>query len=166
MESGPAPLLIQAYVADLVIYGVTRQTSERTRLVDVLNTGDGTFTVESARVQAGGAAQSYSRVILEKHRLIAIIPIETEAQLRRQAEYRLGMSRQPTMRLQVSVFSPPYHLAGTVHLTSAQPIERVLPALNRFFVMTNATLTSSDGATSEHTVIVVNRDNVNVLGQP
>jgi hypothetical protein len=158
------PLLVELYLEQARLSGITYQVEERRRLIDVLNARDEAFHLQAAKLSmVGGQKRDLETIAVEKRSIIAAIPRETVEQSRQRTLLRTVVGRRPTQPLDLTLIAPPFVVQGTAHLLAGQAsIKGRLRAdpdlFTRFFSVTDGRLYLPDGGTIEAPVILVNRD--------
>jgi len=160
----PQPLLVELFLENARIRGLSAEVGERRRLVDVLNSADEAFHLGKARVSIGSSeARDLDNLNVEKRAIIVAIPHETEEQRRERAMMRMTMGANPTKPAKVTVLVPPFLVEGTAHLppsvgTLRGNLHAASGVFNHFLTMTDAKLILPNGSAIEAPVIFVNRD--------
>ena len=168
MTSLQSSLIVELYLDRARIIGVLPNVSQNRRLVDVLGNQDSTFEVESAEARLIGSVQSYrfNLMTVRKSDVLFAIPRETPDQIRGRALYRTGMSTQTQAAMAIGVLLSICHISGTTFVPPGQNRQKIeADLLPRFFAMSGATITQSDGSTSEEAVVIVNREGILALGR-
>jgi hypothetical protein len=166
------PLLVELFLANGRIRGLTSQVEQRRRLVDVLNSSDEAFHLDGARVSVGaGEPRDLPNLNVEKRAIIAAIPHETEEQLHQRAMLRMMVGATPTKTARVTVLLPPFIAEGVAHMpASVGNLRGQLHAdtgmFNRFMTMTEARLVLPNGTAIDVPVLFVNRDLVAAMTSP
>jgi hypothetical protein len=159
----PDPLLVEAFLSGgAVINGLCRQVEERKRLVDVLNSTEGTIEIEMARLflRAGTEPMVFPTISIEKRSIVAAVPRETSAQNRRRAVLTNMMGgRRQRMHKDVTVICPPYAIEGVAHVAEGSGTLRPSPDIfTHFFPMTDVVITLAGEGERILPVVLVNRD--------
>lgn len=158
------PLLVELFLANSRIRGLSTQVEERRRLVDVLNSTENAFHLDQAKVSLGaGSSRDLPNLNVEKRAIVVAIPHETEDQLRQRAVLRMTVGASPTKPAQVTVLVPPFVIEGTAHLppsvgTLRGNLHADTGVFNRFLTMTDAQLILPNGTAIDGPVMFINRD--------
>jgi hypothetical protein len=158
------PLLVELFLANSRIRGLTTEVEERRRLVDILNSVDTSFHLNQAKASVGGGApMDLANLNVEKRAIVIAVPHETEEQKRQRAVMRMTVGTNPTKPAKVTVIVPPFVVEGTAHLPpSVGTLRGTLHAdtgvFNHFLTMTDAKLALPNGQELAAPVLFVNRD--------
>jgi hypothetical protein len=162
-QNQPA-LLVELYLKDGHISGLTDQVEQRRRLVDVLNGPDRFFSLDQAKLTlyASGGARFVQAMTVDKSAIILAVPHEIHEQLRLRAILNTGISAgRSTVQTQLGLVIPPLYVEGTAHLLpGAGKLRPDLASFSRFFALTSAQVTLQDGSNLELPVVLINRDGV------
>jgi len=166
------PLLVELFLENARIRGLSNQVEERRRLVDVLNSDDEAFHLNQANVSLGaGAPRDLANLNVEKRAIVVAIPHESEEQLRQRAMLRMTVGASPTKPAEITVLVPPFVAEGTAHLppsvgTLRGNLHANTGVFNRFLTMTDAKLILPNGSAIEAPVMLINRDLIAAISSP
>ena len=172
-EQDSMPLLVELFLANGRIQGLTREVHDRQRLIDVLGGAAQALRLESARVLLGAASttRDFASLNVEKRSILAAIPHETKLQQRERSVLTTTVGRSQTHAIQATLIVPPLIAEGFVHVPqSFGGIGSKLTAdgqiFGRFISVTNATLTLPGGTELDAPVLLVNRDLIAAISVP
>jgi hypothetical protein len=164
-DANPHTLLVELFLSNGRLQGLTHEVRDRRRLVDVLTEASPTFRLESARVLLGSSSEprEFPHLNVEKRAILAAIPRETEAQIRQRTMLTTMVGRTSTHMIEATLLLPPFLAEGSIHVPqSVGGIGSKLTAdaqiFARFISVTGARLTLPGGAVVETPVLLVNRD--------
>jgi hypothetical protein len=164
-DSSGNTLLVELFLPNGRLQGLTHEVRDRRRLVDVLSEPANAFRLASAKVVLGSAAtvREFPSLNFEKRTIIAAIPHETQQQQRQRSMLTSTVGKSLTHTIQATLLLPPFIAAGSVHVPhSVGNIGSKLTAdpqiFARFISVTGAKLTLPGGAEVEAQVLLVNRD--------
>ncbi len=166
------PLLVELFLENARIRGLSNQVEERRRLVDVLNSDDEAFHLAQAQVSLGtGEPRDLANLNVEKRAIVVAIPHETEEQLRQRAMLRMTVGATPTKPAAITVLIPPFVAEGTAHLppsvgTLRGKLHATTGIFNRFLTMTDAKLILPNGSAIAASVMFINRDLIAAISSP
>jgi hypothetical protein len=166
MNEERQPLLVELFMDGAKVTGYCHLVQERRRLVDVLNSVDETFEIESVCIAlASGATREFPLLTVEKRAVRLAIPRETPAQARERAMLRTIVGRTETAAVNVTMLLPPFIVEGSAHIPrGVHALRRRLRAdpdiFSRFFSITSAKLMMPDGSDQEAPVVLLNREMV------
>ena len=166
------PLLVELFLENARIRGLSNQVEERRRLVDVLNAAEEAFHLDQGKVTMGaGEPRDLANLNVEKRAIVIAIPHETEDQLRQRAMLRMTMGATPTKPAEITVLVPPFVAEGTAHLppsvgTLRGNLHANTGVFNRFLTLTDAKLILPNGGAIEAPVMFVNRDLIAAMSSP
>jgi hypothetical protein len=164
-ESNPNPLLVELFLANGRIQGVTHEVRERKRLVDVLTEPNPALRLESVKVLMASTSggREMPALNVEKRSIVAAIPHETQQQLRERSMLTTTVGKFQTQPLRAILLLPPFIAEGSIHVpSSVGSIGNKLTAdsqiFARFISVTGAKLTLPGGTEVESPVLLINRD--------
>jgi hypothetical protein len=165
MSEASAPLLVELFLSNGRVHGITHEVHDRTRLLDVLTDGQRAFRLDSAKVLLGASpkVREFGSLNVEKRSIVAAIPHETQAQLRHRSMQTTTVGKSPTRPIQATLLLPPFVAEGRMHVSqSIGNIGRHLSAdagiFASFISVTDARLFLPGGTEVEAPVLLVNRD--------
>ena len=163
--SDPNTLLVELFLSNGRVQGLTHEVRERRRLVDVLSESGTALRLESAKVLLGASitTREYPSLNVEKRAILAAIPHETQQQQRQRTMLTTTVGKSATHALTATLLLPPFIAEGSVHVPqSVGNIGSKLTAdtqiFGRFISVTGAKLVLPGGAEIETPVLLVNRD--------
>ena len=117
-EASPNPLLVELFLSNGRVHGITHEVHDRIRLVDVLTDGNRAFRMDSAKVLLGATTnvREFGSLNVEKRSIIAAIPHETQAQLRQRSMQTTTVGKSQTRSLRVTLLIPPFVAEGSLHV--------------------------------------------------
>lgn len=161
----PDPLLVELFLSNGRIQGLTHEVHERRRLVDVLTDSTQALRLDAAKVLLGGSptTREFANINVEKRSILAAIPHETQQQIHQRSMLTTTVGKSETRPVKVTLLLPPLIAEGSMHLPrGAGNIGANLNAdaqlFARFVSVTGATLTLPGGAELPAPVLLVNRD--------
>jgi hypothetical protein len=165
MSEASAPLLVELFLSNGRVHGITHEVHDRTRLLDVLTDGHRVFRLDSAKVLLGASpkVREFGSLNIEKRSIIAAIPHETQAQLHQRSMQTTTVGKNPTRPIQATLLIPPFIAEGLMHVSqSIGNIGRHLSAdpgiFANFISVTEAKLSLPGGTEVAAPVLLVNRD--------
>jgi hypothetical protein len=167
------PLLVEVFLSNRRILGLTHEVHSRRRLIDVLSAAAPAFTLHSAKTRIGASAamQEFATLNIEKRAIFVAVPHETKQQERERSVFTTTVGKSQTQPIQATLLLPPFIATGLVHVPfSFAGIGTRLTAdpqiLGRFVPVTSARLTLPRGEELEAPVLLVNRDLIAAIGVP
>jgi hypothetical protein len=164
-EVSASPLLVELFLTNGRIRGVTHEVRGRKRLLDVLTDGGAALRLESANVlfASTSGARELGSLNIEKRSIVAAIPHETPQQLRERSMLTSTVGKHQTHQLHAVLLLPPFIAEGSIHLpSSVGGIGAKLTADAQIFAsfvsVTGAKLSLPGGSEIESPVLLVNRD--------
>ena len=164
-DSNPPTLLVELFLANGRVRGLTYEVHDRRRLVDVLIDGSPAIRLDSAKMLLGGetTGREFANLNVEKRAIFAAIPHETHAQQRERSMQTTTIGRSATKAIQATLVLPPFIAEGAVHVPESvgnlgSKLTADARVFARFFSVTGARLTLPGGAHVESPVLLVNRD--------
>lgn len=173
-EVQKSPLLVEVILrGGQMVRGVTTLVSGRRRLVDLLNSPEEMFQLESVTLTPPPSApppqgsedprrRHFASLVIEKEAIHLAIPLETPEQLRARAVLATIVGRLATVPAALTVLLPPLIIEGVGHLPPGFGQVRADPEMfQRFFPLTDARLVMSDGSVRAGLpIVLLNRDHV------
>jgi hypothetical protein len=164
-ETTSNTLLVELFLSNGRVQGLTREVRERRRLIDVLIEPSPVFRLESAKVRLGSAqvSRDFTSLNVEKRAILAAIPHETQQQLHQRTMLTTMVGKNETRAIRATLLLPPFIAEGSVHVPiSAGSIGDKMTAdaqfLQRFISVTSAKMVLPGGSEIEAPVLLVNRD--------
>ena len=164
-EASDGALLVELFLPNGRMQGVTYEVRDRRRLIDVLSDASSVLKLESVEVFLGSSAtaREFPSINVEKRSILAAIPQETQQQQRQRSMLTNTVGRSPTRTLQATLLLPPFIAEGAVHVpASVGNIGSKLTAdpqiFGRFISLTSANLVLPGGNELATPVLLVNRD--------
>jgi len=164
-EATASPLLVELFLTNGRIRGVTHEVRGRKRLLDVLTDGGPSLRLESANVlfASTSGARELASLNVEKRSIVAAIPHETQQQLRERSMLTSTVGKYQTQPLHAVLLLPPFIAEGSIHVpSSVGSIGARLTADAQIFAsfvsVTGAKLSLPGGSEIESPVLLVNRD--------
>jgi hypothetical protein len=164
-EANSNTLLVELFLSNGRVHGLTHEVHDRRRLVDVLTEPGPVFTLEAAKVLLGSSssAREFPSLNVEKRAILAAIPHETQQQQRQRTMLTTMVGKSQTRAIQATLLLPPFIAEGSVHVPqSVGGIGSKLTAdaqlFPRFISVTGATLILPGGTEVQSGVLLVNRD--------
>jgi hypothetical protein len=104
------PLLVELFLSNCRIQGVTYEVHERRRLVDVLTDGAHALRLEAARVLLGASStpRELPSINVEKRSIVAAIPHETRQQVRHRSMLTTTVGKTETRPFKATLLLPPF----------------------------------------------------------
>jgi hypothetical protein len=163
MNSPADSLAVEVFLQGMVVRGHSNDAVGRRRLLDVLNAPEEHIELSEATVKslASGESMEFPTIAIQKRSIIAAIPRETAGQDHQRQMANLG-GRVETLQIGVTIAAPPYVISGTAHAIHGSRAPKVPSAssvlFTRFFSVTDATITDSEGQPTEASILLVNRE--------
>ncbi len=164
-EASPNPLLVELFLSNGRVHGITHEVHDRIRLVDVLTDGNRAFRMDSAKVLLGATTnvREFGSLNVEKRSIIAAIPHETQAQLRQRSMQTTTVGKSQTRSLRVTLLIPPFVAEGSLHVPQGvgnigghlTADAKIFPG---FISVTGAKLLLPGGTEVQAPILLVNRD--------
>ncbi len=164
-EANPSTLLVELFLSNGRVQGVTHEVRDRKRLVDVLTDGSPNFRLESAKVLLGSStgAREFASINIEKRFILAAIPHETQAQLRQRSMLTTTVGKSQTRPIKATLLLPPFMAEGSIHIPHGignigdklTADAKIFPS---FVSVTGSRLILPGGMPVETPVLLVNRD--------
>ena len=159
------PLLVEVFLSNGRLRGITHEVRERTRLLDVLTDGSRALRLESAKVMLNStpSGREFASINIEKRFILAAIPHETQAQQRQRSMSTSMVGKSQTRPIEATLLLPPFIAEGSLHIPhSVGHIGNRLTAdaqiFSSFISVTGARLTLPGGTEIETPILLVNRD--------
>jgi hypothetical protein len=164
-EASASPLLVEVFLANGRIRGLTHEVHSRHRLVDVLGAASQSLALKSVQTRLGASmnAREFVTLNIEKRAIVAAIPHETKQQERERSVLTTTVGKSQTQPLHATLILPPFVAEGSIHVPFGfAGIGTKLTAnpqiFGPFVPVTGARLTLPGGETLEAPVLLVNRD--------
>ena len=164
-ETTSSTLLVELFLSNGRVHGLTHEVQERRRLIDVLTEPSPVFRLEATKVRLGSSTGSreFASLNVEKRAILAAIPHETQQQLRQRTMLTTMVGKSETRAIRATLLLPPFIAEGSVHVPiGAGNIGDKMTAdaqfFQRFISVTGAKLILPGGAEIESPVLLVNRD--------
>lgn len=161
-------LTVDLLLSGYRLFGVTYQVNEKVRLGDVLNSAGETIVLKHASILGlkGQVMATLPEVTIEKRRLVAAIPKESEEYQQKQRVFRAGMMRPNLVRVPVLTVVPPYAAMGKVHVSPGSDLsDPEHCGLARFFPMTDAVLFMGEERLYQGAIVLLNRNLIAMMGK-
>jgi hypothetical protein len=103
------PLLVEVFLANGRILGLTHEVHSRRRLVDVLGGAAPAFTLLSVKSRFGVSPeiQEFATLNIEKRAIFVAVPHETKQQERERSVLTTTIGKSQTQGIQASLILPP-----------------------------------------------------------
>ena len=164
-EANPNTLLVELFLSNGRVHGLTHEVRDRRRLIDVLTESSSVVRLESARVLLGSspAGREFASLNVEKRAILAAIPHETQQQQRQRTMLTTTVGKYETRAMRATLLLPPFIAEGSMHVPqSVGNIGDKLTAdaqiFARFISVTGAKLILPGGTEIETPILLVNRD--------
>jgi hypothetical protein len=165
-EATSNALLVELFMTNGRVQGLTHEVHDRKRLVDVLTEPTPAFRLDSVRVRFGSSEiREFPSLNIEKRAILAAIPHETQQQNRQRSMLTTMMGKHETRALRATLLLPPFIVEGSVHVPlGAAGIGDKMTADAQFFQhfisVTGSKLLLPGGGGVETPVLLVNRDHI------
>ena len=164
-EANPNTLLVELFLPNGRVQGLTHEVHDRRRLVDLLAEPANALKLAAAKVLLGSAstAREFASLNVEKRAILAAIPHETNQQQRQRSMLSTMGGKSQTSPVRATLIIPPFIAEGSVHVPhSVGNVGSKLTADPQFFArfvsVTGAKLILPGGTEIETPVLLVNRD--------
>lgn len=164
-EANSNGLLVELFLSNGRVHGLTHEVHDRRRLVDVLTESSPVLRLASVKVILGASTtgREFPSLNIEKRAILAAIPHETHQQQRERSMQTTMVGKSATRTISATLLLPPFIAEGSVHVPQSlgnvgSKLWADAQIFGRFFSVTDAKLILPGGAEIESSVLLVNRD--------
>jgi hypothetical protein len=172
-EREAGALVVELFLANARVQGITHEVQDRRRLIDVLIGGSPSLRLEDVKVQVGLAVGLRELPVMnvEKQAIIAAVPHETKQQMQQRSLLTNTIGRAATRAVAATLLVPPFVIEGKLHVPQSMGDlgSRLTPdptKLAAFVSVTDARLTLPGGAEVATSVLLVSRERIAGISVP